>query len=128
MFALYRRQTGGPKYRDIAVIASDIERYQHYIKAYFDDYRIPFFIDKRKPLSQHPAVQLICSALQVVTGGFSGSDIFAYLKTDLVPIERCDVDLLENYSLAFGVRGGDWTGGKDWHLRLRGTSASMSSV
>ena len=104
------------RYRDIAVIASDIDRYQHYIRAYFDDYRLPFFIDKRKPLSRHPVVQLICSALQIVTGGFSSSDVFAYLKTDLVPIERCDVDLLENYCLAFGIAHSDWIGGKDWHF------------
>ncbi|MCX5637694.1 MAG: exodeoxyribonuclease V subunit gamma, partial [Planctomycetota bacterium] len=115
------------RYRDIAVIASDIDRYQHYIKAYFDDYGIPFFVDKRKPLNQHPVVQLICSALQVVTGGFSNSDIFTYLKTDLVPpaeggfdpaglrpIERSDIDLLENYCLAFGINAGDWQSDKQW--------------
>ncbi len=103
------------RYRDIAVIASDIERYQHYIRAYFEDYSIPFFIDKRKPLNQHPVVGLISSALQVVTGGFLHSDIFAYLKTGLVPIEGYDVDLLENYCLAFGIGGGDWTSDEDWH-------------
>jgi len=108
------------RYRDIAVIASDIDSYKHYIRAYFDDYHIPFFIDERKPLNQHPVVQLICSALQAVTGGFSHGDIFSYLKTDLVPVERCDVDLLENYCLAFGVRGSDWIGGKDWQFAGQG--------
>ncbi len=102
------------RYRDIAVIASDIDSYQHYIRAYFDDYDIPFFIDKRKPLNQHPVVQLICSALQAVTGGFSHGDIFAYLKTDLVPMQRCDIDLLENYCLAFGISGSDWLQRKQW--------------
>jgi ATP-dependent helicase/nuclease subunit B len=104
------------RYRDIAVIASDIERYEHYIRACFDDYGIPFFIDKRKSLNQHPAVGLICSALQVVLNGFSHSDIFSFLKTDLMPIERCEVDLLENYCLAFGATGSDWTSGQDWHF------------
>ncbi len=102
------------RYRDIAVIASDIDSYQHYIRAYFDDYGIPFFIDKRKPLNQHAAIQLICSALQAVTGGFFSSDIFAYLKADLVPIERRDVDVLENYCLAFGISGDDWQSEKKW--------------
>ena len=102
------------RYRDIAVIASDIERYQHYIRAYFEDYDVPFFIDKRRPLNQHPVVQLICSALQAVTGGFSNSDIFAYLKTDLVPIKRFDVDLLENYCLAFGINAADWQSDEQW--------------
>ncbi|MBN2182349.1 MAG: exodeoxyribonuclease V subunit gamma [Sedimentisphaerales bacterium] len=102
------------RYRDIAVIASDIDGYQHYIEAYFGDYGIPFFIDRRKPLNRHPAVQLICSALQAVTGGFSNSDIFTCLKTDLVPIKRCDIDLLENYCIAFGVSAEDWLGSEQW--------------
>ena len=102
------------RYRDIAVIASDIDSYQHYVRAYFDDYGIPFFIDKRKPLNQHPVIQLICSALQAVTGGFSHSDIFACLKTDLVPVERYDIDLLENYCIAFGITGGDWLQCRQW--------------
>jgi len=104
------------RYRDIAVIASDIDSYQHYIRAYFDDYNIPFFIDKRKPLNQHPVIQLICSALQAVTGGFSHGDIFAYLKTDLVPMRRYDIDLLENYCLAFGITGSDWQSDKQWNF------------
>ena len=130
------------RYRDIAVIASDIDCYEHYIRAYFDDYGIPFFIDKRKPLNQHAAIQLICSALQAVTRGFSNSDIFAYLKTDLVPMERCPapigrehshtktprdkllsvwdnrcgIDMLENYCLAFGITGSDWQSDGDWQF------------
>jgi ATP-dependent helicase/nuclease subunit B len=104
------------RYRDIAVIASDIDRYEHYIRACFDDYGIPFFIDKRKSLNQHPAIELVCSALQVVLEGFSHSDIFGFLKTDLVPIERCEVDLLENYCLAFGVSGSDWMSEQEWHF------------
>lgn len=104
------------RYRDIAVIASDIDNYQHYVRAYFEDYGIPFFIDKRRPLNQHPVVQLICSALQAVTGGFSHFDIFACLKTDLVPVERYDIDLLENYCVAFGITGGDWLQPKQWNF------------
>ncbi|MDT8304085.1 MAG: PD-(D/E)XK nuclease family protein, partial [Sedimentisphaerales bacterium] len=104
------------RYRDIAVIASDIDNYQHYVRAYFADYGIPFFIDKRRPLNQHPVVQLISSALQTVTGGFSNFDIFACLKTDLVPVDRYDIDLLENYCVAFGITGGDWQGDKPWNF------------
>ncbi|MBM4024172.1 MAG: hypothetical protein FJ280_02045 [Planctomycetes bacterium] len=100
----------GYRYRDIAVVASDLSHYEQYVRAYFEDYGIPFFIDKRKPLSQHPVIELLCAALQAVTGGFAHSDVFAYLKTDLVPVKSSDVDMLENYCLAFGVDGRDWTG------------------
>jgi ATP-dependent helicase/nuclease subunit B len=104
------------RYRDIAVIASDIDRYEHYIRAYFEDYGVPFFIDKRRPLNHHPVVQLVSSALQTVTGGFMYGDIFAYLKTDLVPVKSYDVDLLENYCLAFGISGIDWQTGNSWRF------------
>jgi len=106
----------GLRYRDIAVIASDIERYRHYIEAYFEDYGVPFFIDRRRPLSRHPVVALICSALRIATAGFAGSDIFAYLKADLVGIDRLDVDLLENYCLAFGITASDWLGDRQWQF------------
>ncbi len=106
----------GFRYRDIAVIASDIEIYHHYIRAYFDDYKIPFFIDKRKPLSRHPVVELICSALKIITEGFAHHDIFAYLKTDLVPISRYDIDILENYCIAFGISNNDWLDSKQWRF------------
>ncbi len=104
------------RYRDIAVIASDLSRYEHYLRAYFDDDSVPFFVDRRRPLSHHPVVQLVGSALRVVTGGFSHGDIFVYLKTDLVPVERYDVDLLENYCLAFGISAADWQTDKEWHF------------
>ena len=104
------------RYRDIAVIASDIDRYEHYIRAYFEDCGMPYFIDKRRPLNHHPVVQLVSSALQAITGGFIYGDIFAYLKADLVPIKSYDIDLLENYCLAFGISARDWQSDNPWHF------------
>jgi len=104
------------RYRDIAVIASDIDRYEHYIRAYFEDYGVPYFIDKRRPLNHHPIVQLVSSAMQAVTGGFMYSDIFAYLKAGLVPLESYDIDLLENYCLAFGISARDWQSDNPWRF------------
>ena len=107
----------GYRYRDIAVVASDLSHYEQYVRAYFEDYGIPFFIDKRKPLSQHPVIELICAVLQAATGGLAHGDIFAYLKTGLVPMKSSDVDTLENYCLAFGVDGRDWADPKPWRFK-----------
>jgi len=104
------------RYRDIAVITPDLDAYEHYIKAAFNDYNIPFFLDKRKKLSHHPAVQLICSAAKAATTDFSGSEIFSYLKSDLVPVNSADIDLLENYCVAFGITGQDWLETGEWHF------------
>ena len=102
------------RYREIAVIIPDITPYQYYIEALFNDFNIPFFIDKPKPLCSHPAVELINSALRVVTNGWGNSDVFACLKTGLAAVEQTDVDVLENYCLAFGARAEDWLARGDW--------------
>ncbi|MHC4124253.1 MAG: PD-(D/E)XK nuclease family protein [Planctomycetota bacterium] len=106
----------GYRYRDIAVIVPEVNSYEAYIRAYFDDYGVPFFTDKRKPLNQHPVVHLVRSALQAILSDFLSSDVFSYLKTDLAPIERFEADLLENYCLAFGVTEKDWISEPKWHF------------
>jgi ATP-dependent helicase/nuclease subunit B len=75
---------GNFHWRDIAVIASDIEQYRHYIQAVFSDLGIPFFIDRRRDLRQYPAVELITSALKIATDRFTTNDVINYLKSDLV--------------------------------------------
>jgi len=107
----------GLRYRDIAVVASDLNQYEHYVRAYFDDNEIPYFIDKRKALNQHPVVELISTALQIVSGGFAHADVFAYLKTGLVPVAAERIDTLENYCLAFGADGRDWTDERPWQFQ-----------
>ncbi|MDI6450176.1 PD-(D/E)XK nuclease family protein [Anaerobaca lacustris] len=110
-------QREGYRYRDIAVVASDLGRYEHALVAGFDDYEIPYFIDRRKPLSRHPVVELVTSALAAATGGFAGADVFAYLKSPLAPVDPVQVDALENYCLAFGVDGRDWLKPEPWRFR-----------
>lgn len=97
------------RFRDIAVIVADLQSYQHYIEAAFPDYRISFFIDRPKPLDRHPVVELITSALQIIIGDYSSPDVFTYLKSGLAPVDAEEVDLFENYCLAFGLDRADFT-------------------
>lgn len=104
------------RWRDIAVIASDIDQYHHFIQAIFKDFNIPFFIDRRRSLRQYPAVELITGALKIATGRFTTSDVINYLKSDLASVSRAEVDLLENYCLAFGIEAKDWLSGDKWQF------------
>ena len=104
----------GYRYRDIAVIVSDIAQYQHYINAYFTDYEIPFFIDHRRLLNKHPAIGLLCSAFNAIVSAFTTEDVIAYLKSEFCPAEKDDANMLENYCLAFGVSGRDWIAKQSW--------------
>ncbi len=104
----------GLRYRDIAVIASDLGRYEHYIQAYFSDYDLPFFIDKPSPLVHHACATLICSALHIAQTGFETSEVLTYLRSGLVSLDNKEIDALENYCLAFGINGRDWTREEAW--------------
>ncbi|MDD5134166.1 MAG: exodeoxyribonuclease V subunit gamma [Phycisphaerae bacterium] len=101
-------------WRDIAVIASDIDAYRHYIQAIFTDFKIPFFVDRRRDLQQYPAVELITSALKIAGDRFTTADVINYLKSDLVAVSRGEVDRLENYCLAFNIETDDWLRDLPW--------------
>ncbi len=109
----------GLRYRDIAVIASDLSGYEHLVHAYFTDYNLPFFLDKQQPLTHHPGATLVGSALRMVMGQldqFEPSDILAYVRSDLLGLDRRALDQLENYCLALGVTSQDWHCTEPWTL------------
>ena len=95
----------GLHYRDIAVVAGDVEKYRFYIEKAFSDCEIPYFIDYKKHLSDHPAVALLLAALSVLEKNYSYDAMFWYLKNMFAPLPAEQVDELENYVLALGISG-----------------------
>lgn len=107
----------GLRFRDIGVIVPALDEYHDLIAPVFQDYGIPCFIDRRRPVSHHPLIELIRSALEVVSHGWRREPIFRYLRTDLIPVERGEVDILENFVLAHGIQGMIWVDEKPWTFR-----------
>lgn len=105
------------RYRDIAVVTGDLDGYEGLFSAIFDEYEIPHFIDKKRDISKSPIVMLILSALEIYTKNWSYEAVFRYLKTGLIDIAAEDVDILENYVLAKGIRGRRWQEER-WDYRL----------
>ncbi|HBT20230.1 MAG TPA: helicase-exonuclease AddAB subunit AddB [Peptococcaceae bacterium] len=95
----------GYRWRDISIILRNVEPYEDLIKEIFEQYGIPFFIDRKKKLGYHPAAELIRSALDIVINDWPYEAVFRFLKTDLARVERDAVDILENYVLSKGIRG-----------------------
>lgn len=109
--ALCRR---GYRYRDFLILARTGEAYYHIAEEIFAKYGIPFFSDYRRPMTSHPAAEAISSLLDVFMSRWAHEPLFQLLKTDLFPISRRDADELENYCLAYGIRGYHWLAGEDW--------------
>ena len=104
------------RYRDIALVARNLERYERIIEVIFEEYGIPCFIDRKVDISNHPLVRLILSMLDIFNENWSYEAVFRYLKTGLTGIAGNDIDTLENYALACGIRGSRWTDDQDWRM------------
>jgi len=108
------------RWREVVVLLRDIDLYGGLIEAIFTDHGIPFFLDHKRTVLHHPLVELVRAAMETVAENWPFDPVFRYLKTDLTPVSREEVDLLENYVLEHGIRGSRWFNDEPWlyHRRL----------
>ncbi len=92
-------------YRDIAIIAGDLEAYGHLIDMECRRYDIPVYLDQTKGVMNNPMILAITSALQTVLYDFSYDSVFCFLRTGLTGISMEEIDRLEYYVKALGIRG-----------------------
>lgn len=103
-------QQKGYRYRDIAVITGDIDTYMHAAERVFTKYEIPYFADKTQPVLLNPLIEYIRAVVSILAEDYSYEGMFRYLKSSLTDFKREDIDRLENYVLACGIRGSrQWT-------------------
>lgn len=99
----------GYRFKDIAVVCRNIDEYEKISTVIFNEYNIPFFIDKKREILNNPLVVVIISSLEILASNWSYESVFKYLKSGLVNVERNYIDILENYILANGIKGYKWT-------------------
>ena len=111
------------RYRDIALLMRNGQDYQELIDTIFRDYEIPYFIDQKRTMLHHPLVELIRSVLEIINGYWRYEPVFRAIKTELLfPLGqqtnrlREQMDGLENYVLAYGIKGNKWIKRERWSL------------
>lgn len=95
----------GYRYRDIAVIASDMNAYAAQLEKSCDAYGIPLFMDHKKSILLNAFVEYVRSLLAMVEQSFSYESVFRFLRTGMTGFTREEVDRLENYVIALGLKG-----------------------
>ena len=98
------------RFRDISVVLRDLSHLSSQIQYAFDKYNIPYFLDIRRPIGQHPLTRIISSAIGAVCEQYRTKWMLKYIKTGLAGIERWQADVVENYVLANGIDGQNWIG------------------
>ncbi|MGJ7910289.1 helicase-exonuclease AddAB subunit AddB [Neobacillus sp. LXY-1] len=118
----------GYRYRDIALLIRNGGDYHEIVEPVFYDYQIPYFIDQKRTMLNHPLIELIRSSLEVLNSYWRYEPVFRMIKTELMyPLQatadkmREKMDKLENYCLAYGIKGNRWTSKERWsYRRIRG--------
>lgn len=101
----------GVRYREIAIVCGSLKDYAEYIRRAMSVYGIPCYIDRSSTVVMNPAFEFVRCAIDVMEKNFSYESIMALLRTGLaLDPESGEIDLLENYILAAGIRGyGMWS-------------------
>ncbi|WP_075981493.1 helicase-exonuclease AddAB subunit AddB [Bacillus massilinigeriensis] len=117
-------QSNNYRFRDMAILLRNGQDYRDLIETVFYDYEIPYFIDQKRTMLNHPLIELIRSSLEIINSYWRYEPVFRAVKTELLfpldvnPVEmREQMDKLENYVLAYGIQGEKWTNKERWKYR-----------
>ncbi len=120
------------RYGDIAIITGDIEGYAHIAEQELQKFDIPCFIDRTRGILLNPFVEYLRALIDIFVKNYSYEGMFRYLKTSLVSwknedgetvcLRQEEIDALENYVLACGIRTKvQWS--RKWVRGYRGLEA-----
>ncbi len=91
------------RYRDFAVLVPGISAYALPLKRAFAEFRIPYFVDEKKSLKQHPLSEFLLDCFQVVKQRYSVSSVQSLAQN----VFFGESDEYRNYLLKFAnYRGG----------------------
>ncbi len=95
----------GLRYRQIGIIVSDMDAYADDLKRAFAQYEIPYFMDNKRSLLLNSFVEYLRSLLDMMQQNFTPDSVFRFLRTGYAGFSDDEIDALENYVLALGIRG-----------------------
>lgn len=105
------------RYRDIAVIVSDIEQYGERLAQELVRAGIPCFLDYKKNMSENTFAEYLKALLHIAEAGLTTEGILSYVKNGLSGWDKEQVWNLENYCLALGIKGYQFE--KEWKRTYR---------
>lgn len=95
----------GYRYRDIAVITADMNVYADALEKACGLFDIPVFMDHKKSILLNAFVEYLRSLLAMAEENFTYDSVFRFLRTGLCGFTAEEVDQMENYCLALGIKG-----------------------
>ena len=110
----------GCRYRDIALVCTDLGAYESPLRMVFRRRGIPLYLAGTEPVVQTAVVQTVSAALEAVTDGLEQRSVLQYLRSALSPLSLEEYDLLENYAVIWAISGKRWR--ENWTAHPDGLS------
>ncbi|MCH7873312.1 MAG: exodeoxyribonuclease V subunit gamma, partial [Planctomycetes bacterium] len=108
-------ESGGElRFRDFAVIARDLDPFAELVSEVFEEYEIPFFLDRRRGMSAHPLARMLEALLDAASDDYSCRSMARLLRTGLTPLSRAQAETLEHMIIRQQLRGASQWGRKVW--------------
>lgn len=102
---LYQVRENKYCFKELAVVTGDLAGYGRLAEQIFTRAGIPVFVDKNYPILHNPLVEYIRSAVDLVVRNYSYESVVRYLRSGMSGFAREEVDALDQYLLALGIRG-----------------------
>jgi len=99
---------GGCRYRDIAVVCTDLDSFKPLINMVFHRYQIPLYCSGTESILRQSVIATVINALDAALSDFEQKNMLRYMRSALSPLEPDQCDNLENYIIRWGIRGTKW--------------------
>ena len=118
--------SGGCRYRDIALVCTDMSVYRPLAELVFHRFHIPLYQSGTEEILQKSVIATVLNALDAAISGFDQRCTLRYLRSALSPLSPDTCDLVENYAIIWGIRGAKWE--KPWENHPDGLSGQWDEA
>ncbi len=96
---IFNEVKNGKRYKEVAVSVGNVKEYAPIVKKVFNEYNIPFYIDNKVTLLEHPVSTYILSYLDLVRKGLTINDFLRFVSSGIFSTDKTLTDSLKNYVL-----------------------------
>lgn len=125
---------GRVRFRDFALITRDLEPFCELAASVFDEYEIPYFIDRRRPLRAHALPLFVRTLLAAVSDDLPDQACRRLLASGLLPLDRAAAERLDALIERFELCGREtwslphWDFAEGWLREDEGTRAGRQRI
>ena len=102
---ILRLKQSGIPFSHMTVAFCDMGGYEGVTESVFHSFDIPFYLPRKMPMASHGAARFLLSSLRAVDSRYDPQDMLDVLRSGYTQVDEALVFSLENYILAYGIRG-----------------------